>query len=63
MKRLSLKREKPAAVGYSVNFIFLFKIVVPFVVRSPVSNLDEPIKNNKLFEDKLDEFMRKTPLF
>jgi len=44
-------------------FLNFFKILLPYVVRSPVSKLDEPIKNNLLFETKLDEFIRKTPLF
>lgn len=38
------------------------KVLVPFVVRSPTGNLNEPIKS-QLFESKLDEFVKRSTIF
>ncbi len=37
-------------------------VLVPLVVKNPNGSLDEPIKSS-LFELKLDEFMKKSPIF
>ncbi len=48
-----------------LNFIMFFsklKVLVPYVVKNPLGNLEEPIKN-QLFDAKVDEFIRKSANF
>ena len=38
------------------------QVLNPYIIKNPVTNLNDQI-TNQLFETKLDEFIRKSPIF